>query len=360
MGGVVVVLGVVAGVVFWPDATVALDGPPRFVDLTAAGEHGCLRHGSGRVACFGSGARAAREPVNRAFGVVPQPDDDVAKWVLGAERAVQVEPGSAHACLRRDDGAVYCWGFRPLPSGLDEINASSSEAPVLEHPRLVFDGARLLAQTEEDNAILLSTHDEAIAVGASPTVTWALLPTSLRRFASSVSLLSMRTVSADMTDFVWAGQHRCWRWKTGRAECESKGITGPDGRPIASLEAPTGRVRAIGVSTSQTCFVLEDGAVDCRSSDGVLTPEFPFQAESAEADMRQVCALHAGTVTCRSYRFDLEHAGALQLGPMVDVIHGVRVIAAMSERVCALHGDSDDRVSCWSDNESPLAIELPH
>ncbi len=320
-------------------------GPARFVAIATGGNHTCLLHGSGRVACVG--ARAL---------LYARDKDIAAEWVPGAERAIEVHASDEHGCLRQREGKVWCWGFRPDPANYEEIELSLYEPapPVLTRARLMLEDVRMLSQGA---ASAVSTRNDVIAFGVLPTFFSIFLPRSLRQATESVGAVHMRTLDADVVQYAEGQSHRCWRHADGRAQCDSTGVTDGMGRPFSSLEAPKQRVLDIGVSQSQMCFVLEDGAVECRSTDGVLEPSFAFKAEAAVATARMVCALHLGTLTCRDYRSERP---SFTLEPPVDLEHGVRAIAARTFQVCALHGDSEDRVSCWdSSARPPVAITLP-
>lgn len=346
--GVLVIVGCAAGAARCACSSAhvtdgALAGPPRFVGLVAGAEHACALHGSGRVACFGHAALAG--------------DDTTAHWVPGAERSVEVAAGLDNGCLRQPEGKVYCWGFRVPPRDLAEAGGLTERPLLLTQATHVLDDIRLLGGSQYDPSMVSTSH-RRIAVVASSSVWSSLLPRSLdARFMSRVEAVTMGTVDPDVVQYTESSEASCQRHADGRAECDSSGLTGADGKPFASLEAPKRLVRTIGASWFQTCFVLDDGVVECRSTRGVLDPELPFVAEVAYADSSQVCALHEGTVTCREFRFDSN--APLQIGPLIDVVRGARALAAMSFQMCALHGQSEDQISCWGRGAAPHSIALP-
>ncbi len=314
--------------------------------LVASAEHACALHGSGHVACFG------RPAVSAIAG-----EDTTAHWIPGAERAADVAAGIDSGCLRQPEGSVFCWGFRVPPRDLEEAGGLVERSPLLREATHVVDDARILSASQYEPS-LVSTGHRRIGLTAMSSVWSSFLPRSIAlRWMSRVQAVDMGAIDSDVVQVTENNEARCQRHADGRVECDSSGLTGADGKPFASLEAPTQRVRWIGASWWQTCFVLDDGAVECRSTRGVIHPELPFVSEAAYADDSQVCALHEGTVTCRAVH--LGQDAPPQLGPVIDVVKGARALAAMSMQTCALHGEPEDRITCWRSGGTPHSIALP-
>jgi alpha-tubulin suppressor-like RCC1 family protein len=236
----------------------------------------------------------------------------------GCRRTVEVAAGSAHACLRIDDGDVRCWGRND--SGQLGIAGNTT------------------AQLQP------------------------LAPVSLGPGRKAVALVA-------------GHQHTCARLDDGQLRCWGRGVLdGQDGNQLIPLGA--GRtVAAIGAGDLHTCAALDDGTLRCwgtneegelglgdttaRSRPGEAVDLGPGRsAVEIAAGFDFTCArLDDGEVKC----WGLNRSGQLGLGdttarlrPTAPVAlgDGRRAVQISAGFAFACARLDDGAVKCWGDNAS--------
>lgn len=101
-------------------APTTIAGLDHVTQISAGVSHACARRMDGSVLCWG-----ANESGQLGDGTTVQRNAPVA--VLGLTNAVEVQCGAAHTCARRSDGAVVCWGA----NSAGQLGTGGTGAPAL-------------------------------------------------------------------------------------------------------------------------------------------------------------------------------------------------------------------------------------
>ncbi len=289
-----------------PDNTVP---PPENVLEVALGEaHACARKPEGTVRCWGDDRSGQTgSGMTTDAGLHEEPVD-----VAGIDDAIDIASGRAHTCVVRRSGKVSCWGFDNDGQLGDGQTGTTSPTPV--------------------DALNIS---DAVAVAAGSTFTCAA-----RR----------------------AGGVACWG-NNGSGQLGT-GNTTPSPSPISvpNLEG----VIAIAAGQVHACAVKKDGSVSCwgEGANGQLgtgqvggsTSPAPVTAlpesVSVAATERSTCALaRSGTVYCwGANEVGQLGNGAANSAPnpspiVVSSLNDAIAIAAGKNHVCAVR--KAGTVVCW-------------
>jgi hypothetical protein len=282
--------------------------------------------------------------------------------VPGLTGAVALAVGDRHGCALDAEGHVSCWGY------CDLVCQNGGGPLLLRTATRIESVPRLRAIATEDfgeTTCGVGVDDEELHCwyGTSPSRNWfgdpvpphieyaEKQPHGEGRWAAHAHTGAVQLVAGA------SGSH-CARFAGGRARCWSEGLTDGNSKPFASLDAPTAPVRAMSGSYYETCFVLDSGEVECRSTDGVLRPHLGKRMVAAAATSSSLCAIGAdGALSCRHFRWNDARSGApdndASRHPKIatfedearDAGGPVRAIVAGASHFCALR--DDDAVLCW-------------
>ncbi len=290
-----------------PDCT----GPTCPLQVVTGTDFACARFADGTVSCWGSDLQ----------GQIGDGTADTAHYrdratpALGLTDVVELAAGANHACARRSDGTVWCWGA----NGSRQIGSGRSGTP-----------------TSTPVAVADLTGAVHIACG---------------------SLHSCAIV----TD----GTVRCWGGNTlGQI---GDGTTTMRPTPVA-VPGLTG-VRALAAGANFTCAALSDGTARCwgESAAGQLgvTSSTPITTPSAVPGVTRVTALSAGTNHACALRDDgtAQCWGENTYGALGDPastpVQRAPVTVALTPRLRSIHAGHKhtcavtvgDAVHCWGANE---------
>lgn len=296
----------------------AVRGPSQ---LVAGGFHACVRREDRRVACWGlgdSGQLGDGTTQDRASPVE----------VVGLVDVEQVALGLEHSCARLGSGQVRCWGANPfgqLGDGTDD-----------EHPTPVpvarVDDAIDLQLGDFEACVLTEHGDVACWGGNQGGMPIAFQPDSAWRATPRVELRGVAgrrlAVTQTYRCLYGGGDPQCWG-DAAFDPCAAPGGRDDPSCPIAELLD----VVDLDLDSAFGCAVIEDGAVRCWGSNSYgQTP--------------------TGGAACY---LDYPEAGCPR--PLEGVEAAVQV-AVGTWHACAL--DRDGAVTCWGANNfgqlgTPLA-----
>jgi alpha-tubulin suppressor-like RCC1 family protein len=245
--------------------------------------------------------------------------------------------GLRHACARRGDGTVYCWGGRYDGPEYGKLGTGAADpvfAPGALEATALRDAASIAMADQSTCAgradgVFCVGHNESGAVGAT-----SALDTT---HTSPVHVMGVTATPSEIVAgplFYCAlvgGVAYCWghggEGSLGRGPTDPLTATCPGGaqqcdpRAVA-VASPAFRSIASGAQSSTVCGVTTEGQVHCwgNSEDGV-----------------------AGSTSRVERPAVIEVAGGAPL-------EGVRLVRVGGATACAV--TTDDRLLCWGNNES--------
>jgi alpha-tubulin suppressor-like RCC1 family protein len=215
-------------------------GTEGAAQLTAGGQHACVRINDGTARCWGT-----NEFAQLGDGVGGEPRAAPVN-VSGVRDIVELRAGLFHTCARVRNGDVLCWGGKidsvQLPFDLDPSSRL--------HPTRIARGATQLVMG----------HERTYARTSDGWVTWAPkrgaapVPVLIPELADAVDIVAGFTEECAVTA---AGAVRCW--KASHPSTSSAGLVPNAALPVQKLP-PAVRV-AIG--NRNACALVRDGRVFC-------------------------------------------------------------------------------------------------
>lgn len=323
----------------------------RIRELVVGDEQTCALYTSGSVECWGP-------HTHRSLGLTG--DDATPLSIPGIANAVAVTVGADHGCALDADGWLSCWGY------CDPACAAGTGPPLMPVAARVATVPRLRAITSEgygDYSCGVGADDEQLHCWGPTRLSanWFgdPVPPSIYYSAPDRNGTGQRAPRAhqgavELTTST-SGGARCARYDDDTVRCWSDGMTDGEGKRFASLDGPTVPVIWMSASSSQQCFVLRTGQVQCHSTDGVIRPPLREPARTAAAGGGSVCATgRDGSLLCYRYRWDGGDRNVARLGGHITfgdaetpAIGGrARTVVGSTFQFCALR--EDDAVLCWS------------
>lgn len=285
--------------------------------------------------------------------------------ISGVTGAAEVSVGFAHACARRTDGSVWCWGYNlDGQTGSTPTAAQRSALPVAG-----LSGATSISAGRYHTCAVTSggvvrcwgaNNFGQLGNGTTTTTSTPVTVIGLAGAATSVSA---------------GDNHTCVRLTTGAVQCFGYNALGQFGNgSTANSSTPvsmSGVTTAVSVATGadHTCAALASGAVVCAGSNysgqlgnGLVAPSATPVTAAGIATATGVdgggdtsCArLASGLLSCWGENSDGQ-AGLLTGGADVLVPASVSlatisdVVAVGGAHSCALLR-SDGTVRCWGNN----------
>jgi alpha-tubulin suppressor-like RCC1 family protein len=324
------------------------------VEVSAGGGHACLRREDGGVWCWGRNDRgqlgdSTRTP--RAFPV----------RVDGVSNAVAIAAGDAHTCAAQSGGPVVCWGGNDtgqLGDGGPNDHALPQPVPGVMNASALAAG-KDFSCAATTNAVYCWGDDSAGQLGDGGAVA-SRLPPSVVAGLSGVTALSGRWQHVCAVH--GAGKLTCWGANTSGQIGD--GIPGGPHLPVEIFPPPaTVVVTAVVTGNDHTCALASDG-LRCWGSNaqGQIDPSLsnapipnPLSLENridplkVTAGAQHTCIVDSGaSVTCWGSN------ASDQLGAPAAVKNAAAVYAGAAFS-CALAADG--AIYCWGDNHfGQLAI----
>ncbi len=170
--------------------------------IAAGSAHSCALRGNGEILCWGSGARGQLGNGTIGAGV----GSPLPTLVSGVSDAVELVAGYDHACARRSDGSVACWGANDYGQ-LGDRSTMDRPTPV--------------AVTGLADAISLAAgarHTCAVRVGGS-VVCWGHNGSGQLADGATRSTPGPVTGIDGVVELAAGSEHTCARTSAGRAFC---------------------------------------------------------------------------------------------------------------------------------------------
>ncbi|MCA9556357.1 MAG: hypothetical protein KC933_40405, partial [Myxococcales bacterium] len=263
---------------------------PRVAEVAIGRNHACARRADGKVACWGDNQLGQ-------VGVSVEPFVTRATEVVGVEGALQLGLGSHHTCARVEGGKVSCWGANgagQLGDGALRDRRTPDLVPGIE-------GALDLATGDGHNCALLGPDDVRCwgsndsgqlgdggeAPGTTPVRVEGL--TGVRRLAAG---------NAHTCALQAGGVVTCWGDGT-LGQLGPRGGRGPGPARVLEKDA-----EALAAGEAHTCARLAGGEVLCWGDDGAGqlgggSPPLLAPAVGVAAGGRWTCAtLEDGRMQC--------------------------------------------------------------
>lgn len=332
------------GAVIKPLQVVNLDG---VAEVAAGRDHACARHTNGRVWCWGNNSygQIASEERKELVGrgeEVPFP-----VRVSRLEGAVQITSGTNHACARRSDGTVWCWGEPTHKSSSGRSEPYAQPMAGLSSVTDVRAGGETTCVLIGDGTVRCWGRNDygQTGDGTARSRTVVAKPTRVAGVKDAAQIAVGRT-------------HGCAKLRNNDVRCWGREVSGHKRLPTGFV--PT--VMAAGEDGS--CGLTADGSIQCWGDASLMSSgsTLRIEAESAPAlvgklsnatqiavGRRHVCAMQAsGAVTCwgESWRDTAEVKSKDAKGPFpVEGLGKAVHLAARGTRTCAVIDDGT--VRCW-------------
>lgn len=332
-------------------------GSNRIRSIAAAPSHLCVLYADGTVACGGDGAKAALgSPIA----------EHAAVKIDGVRGARRLSVGACSACALDAGGTLTCWGFR---------GAFCAEGGQLVLPRpTVVEGVRFhLVPTSSflDSIWAVDEDGDIRTVGVSclkprtkETLGTPCTKAKLvhEKFPSSAEGFFAPGALADAVETTAASAY-CKLTPGGGARCWNDHITDGQGRTFPELDAPAEPVVRISGNFGTTCFVLQSGGVECRSTDGIVAPPLAGAAKTAAGGYRDGCATgRDGSLTCWTFVRVPQELRRRPERPSAKVTRYLpnahaRMVVHDGSTFCTL--DDQDVVRCAVETDAPWVLTLP-
>lgn len=328
---------------------VKLDLPTAAVQVAAGRSASCARLVDGSVWCWGNnedgelgrGTQDARLPA----GPVE----------LAGERAIDVDVGAYHVCIRREsDSAVMCWGTNRY----SEVGLSAGASTAT--PTLVAGSAgmqRLSVGHRHSCGLTASGTVQCWGKGDEGQLGSGVVTTSMLTQAAGIANAAAVSASGRATCVVASDGVRCWgdndHGQLGRGTFSEAPAPGSVVVP-AALD--------VALATRGGCALRADGGVECWGGlppgDGTFStsvlprPSSVASATAIAAAFHHACVIVDGTVQC----WGDNTFGALGRGTIdvaltptaVALPASVTAVSVGTETACALLTGGE--VRCWGDN----------
>ncbi|MCB9594307.1 MAG: hypothetical protein H6719_16355 [Sandaracinaceae bacterium] len=270
-----------------------------FVEVSVGRHHACARREDQRVACFGAGGEGQLGvPLLRRARAEPVPGLPAARTITAA---------GAGACAVATDGAAWCWGHGEVARSIGD--ATDATSVTLEESGMSVTGAG----DGTGRSYIRPEGSVVRAVGSDGRVrVW--------RGGEPAGVV------AGIDDAVALVDAACVRRSRGRVACIDPD-SGPDEERWSDVSSLTG---ARAIAAGGQCRITRAGQVRCDDDDGAfdaLERVRGAQAITAGADL--ACVLAGGRVTCAT----------LSESPGVQPEEGLEaLVAGPSDGLCALRG----------------------
>ena len=320
--------------------------------LAAGGTHACLRRLDGTVACWGRNddgqlGDGTRTPRARAAAV------------SGLDDAISIGAGDRHTCAVRMGGSVVCWGA----DDAGQIGDSSGARRLTPTPVAGVTGARAVAAGDgfsctlrNNGSVICWGANDAGQIGDGAASAAPRPPTPVVGLPAEVRAIAAR------------GRHACALDEAGTVWCWGANDNGQLGdgtavdRPTPVAVPGLSDVIAVATGRGHTCAATRNRGLRCWGDDaagqiaGTASPTEPvpivLQATAVAAGDRHSCAIDrpAGAIFCFGAN-DRGQIGAPLTGGLptrVGSFEVARAVVAGGAFSCAI--TADDAVFCWGDH----------
>jgi alpha-tubulin suppressor-like RCC1 family protein len=290
--------------------------------------------------------------------------------VRGLDDAVEISAGASHACARRANGTVVCWGlnrYGSLGNGGDVPSATPVPVAGLTDVVEISVGAWHSCARRGDGSVMCWGANDSGQIGDG-TMNRALVPVPVAGVTDAVEISARGLYFA------------CARRATGAVVCWGSALDGElgDGAAIAPPGAviPTQPIPVtvvgladaaeIATGSAHACARRVDGSVVCwgandaaQLGDGTMTARSTAMPVAGLTDVVELsagtnitCARRAGgEVSCWGNVVSIAPPGVYPNPSTVPLVVGGLTNAqsiSASDQICAVR--TDESVVCWGDN----------
>ncbi|MBL9103445.1 MAG: hypothetical protein JNL82_21040 [Myxococcales bacterium] len=316
------------------------------LEVAAGGHHACVRRQTGAVQCWGRGGSGELGDGN--FRDNPRP-----VLVADLADAAQIAAGDQHTCARQTAGTVVCWGSNAsgqLGDGEGRPGAQSARPVAVKNL-----GDAVDVRAGKDHTCALRRSGGAVCWGDNRSGQSGGADRQVWVTPAAIAALP------DAVELAPGASHTCARTRTGKVACWGSGAAGQlgDGSPRrTSPAAVPGLADAIAVASghNHTCALRKTGTAVCWGAGYPRAPTaVPVLKDAVElaAGDDHTCARSKGALLCwgRNDRGQLgdgtleDRAGATLVRGVGDVRH----FAAAARLTCAVTRGGG--VYCWGAND---------
>lgn len=328
-----------------------IDALPQAAVQVAAGRTvSCARLIDGSVWCWGANGDGELGNGQQSESMPPTPVS------LGSERAIDIDVGAFHACIRREsDAALMCWGN----NGMSELGVSG--AGTVTTPTLVPDSAGMLAfdaghrhncAIAADGTVRCWGKGGSGQLGGPPAVTGP--PTTANGVMNATAVAAGGRQSCAVTGDVV----RCWGDNTyGQLGSGTYTSQGAPGAVVLSNAVE------VGLGTGGACALRSSGGVECWGlmipGNGVWSvaplprPSSITTATQLAVGFWHACAIADGEVQCwgedRHGELGRGTRGLVVTPSEVALGGAISHVGVDQAHACAVSTAGD--VHCWGENE---------
>jgi alpha-tubulin suppressor-like RCC1 family protein len=262
-------------------------GSELLKDIVAGANHTCALLEDGRVRCWGEGSILGYGDVAGTH-IGPNVGDDEPPTAVGfveiGESVEQLTAGYEHTCALLSRGAVRCWGAGNQGAlghgsrdwiGDDETPASIGDVPLegrvlqiaagANYSCALIDGGsvRCWGRGYEAAGTIVISDATFERYGLTPALTGEGVPSEPIDIGGKV--VQLAAGASHTCALLEVGSVRCWgSGADGRLGYVDEADVGDDETPAEAGDvAVGGSVRQIAAGASQTCAVLDGGALRC-------------------------------------------------------------------------------------------------
>lgn len=316
------------------------------VEVAAGGHHACVRRQVGAVQCWGRGGSGELGDGN--YRDNPRPTT-----VADLLDAAQITAGDTHTCARQTSGSVVCWGSNvhgQLGDGGGRPGAQAARPTAVRGLTDAIDvraGKDHTCALRRSGGVVCWGDNRGGQVGGADRQVW-VTPVVVAALPDAVELAP-------------GASHTCARTKGGKVACWGSGGQGQLGDGAPKRTNPTavpGITDAVAVASGQdhTCAVRKGGAVSCWGAGFPRAPTpVPGAKDAVEiaAGDDHTCARSKGALLCwgRNDRGQIGD-GTLEDRASASAVRGladVRHFAAGARLSCAV--TRAGKAYCWGSNE---------
>lgn len=317
------------------------------LEVAAGGHHACVRRQTGAVQCWGRGGSGELGDGN--FRDSPKP-----VTVADLLDAAQITAGDQHTCARQTAGTVVCWGTNASGQLGDGEGRPGSQSARPVAVRGLTDAIDVRAGKDHTcalrrsgGAVCWGDNRFAQAGGGGDRQVW-VTPVAVAALPDAVELAP-------------GASHTCARTKTGKVACWGSGANGQLGDGSSKRPTPAavpGLADAIAVASGQnhTCALRKAGTVTCWGAGFPRAPTaVPGVKDAVEltAGDDHTCARSKGALLCwgKNDRGQIGD-GTLEDRTAAAAVRGlsdVRHFAAAARLTCAV--TRGGAAFCWGAND---------
>lgn len=332
--------------------------------LTIGAGHACVLDTAGAAACWGDDANGQLGDGRGPVALAPRPETGAPTGLSG------IEHGDGFACGLTDAHGVRCWGrndFRQLGDGTDLDRAAPVDAVGLTAGVQQVSVSQRHACARRDDGSVWCWGDNTTGQLGLGSMRFRSVPTEVAAVGEPATRIA--TGPGGTCAVLDSGTLSCWGQNA--KGWTAAPVIGPGPVVVSTLPAP---VADVSLSVFDTCAVLVSGGVACWGLNGygqvgdggstdttvpyLAVPEGSGATAVAISGVHGCAVVSAGAVRCWGSGAGL-FGGAVAgnrsaAGPVAGLAGPVHQVTVTDYASCALLVGAGD-VQCWGDNPAGQA-----